>query len=161
MTETTLFIRQLFERGAALQVGVEEVSVDLVGLVPFTLVSFREAKRQQRVASVALLKRVEQSQDVLARLLRALAAWQGQDAATMTQRDLGNFAEKLNAVDSAEDWMAFVRLRNRLVHEYPLDEAEQVARVNACWAKVGFAAEMMERLRTYAASQGLTEIKRS
>lgn len=157
MTDTALFIRQLFDRCAALLTGVDEVLVDLVALTPFTVERFQSATRHQRVASVALLKRMEQVQDVLARLLRALAAWQGRDAAALTMRDLGNLAEQLGAVAHAEEWMALVRLRNRLVHEYPLEEAEQVARVDACWIMTGVARDMTRRLRAYAADQGLIE----
>lgn len=159
MTETAAFIGQLLGRCAALRAGIEEIALDLEPLIPATVAGLKGATRHQRIASVALLKRVEQLQDVLARLLRALAAWRGQDAAGLSLRDLGNLAAQLGGIDDAEEWMALVRLRNRLVHEYPLDEVEQAARVDACWAMAGKATLIAERLHLYAAGQGLAASK--
>ncbi len=101
----------------------------------------------ERIASVALLKRYEQLQDMLGRLFRAYLSWELEDARAMTRRDQANQLEKFHVVGDADDWIDASELRNRLVHEYPIDEAEQVARVNECWTSIHRLIDMYLTLK--------------
>ncbi|RZM05219.1 MAG: hypothetical protein EOP67_76985 [Sphingomonas sp.] len=43
---------------------------------------------------------------------------------------------------------------NRLVHEYPVNEVEQVDRVNECWAAIPRLTDIYEKLRQRLSEQG-------
>ena len=58
--------------------------------------------------------------------------------------------ESLRIIDSPDDWMAVVKLRNRLVHDYPLTR-------EARFAKLVEAARATETLRA-AAQRALTYV---
>ncbi len=90
----------------------------------------------ERICSVALLKRYEQLQDMLGRLFRAYLSWELEDVRAMSRRDQANQLEKLRIVGDADEWVEATELRNRLVHEYPVDETEQIDRVNECWTSI-------------------------
>lgn len=140
-TGTRAVIEAALERCRQVAEGVEEVRPDLVGILPARSMVEIKAERSVSIASVALLKRVEQLQDLLVRLMRALVTWEGADAQAMTARDLANWMEK-QGVLVANDWMELTLLRNRLVHEYPIDLAEQLKRVNESWS----AADRLEQV---------------
>ncbi|NYD91912.1 hypothetical protein [Sphingomonas melonis] len=109
----------------------------------------------ERIASIALLKRYEQLQDMLGRLFRAYLTWELEDVRAMTRRDQANQLEKLGIVEDADDWIGAAELRNRLVHEYPIDEAEQVDRVNDTWDASSGLIQAYVTLRARLAEQGL------
>ncbi|WP_375398491.1 hypothetical protein [uncultured Sphingomonas sp.] len=109
----------------------------------------------ERIATIALLKRYEQLQDMLGRLLRAYLSWELEDVRAMTRRDLANQFEKLGVFDNADAWIDASELRNRLVHEYPIDEAEQVERVNDAWAASAQLVAAYAILRARIADRGL------
>lgn len=109
----------------------------------------------ERIASVALLKRYEQLQDMLGRLFRAYLTWELEDVRAMTRRDQANQLEKLGVIADADEWVGAAELRNRLVHEYPIDEAEQVDRVNDTWAASFGLIHAYATLRARLAEQGI------
>lgn len=116
--------------------GVDELRPFLAPVLPVSGNDLSALPVIERIASIALLKRYEQLQDMLARLLRAYLTWELEDVRAMSRRDQANQAEKFGMVADADDWMEAAELRNRLVHEYPVEEAEQVDRVNECWVGV-------------------------
>lgn len=116
--------------------GIDELRPFLEPVLPVSGDDLYALPVIERIASIALLKRYEQLQDMLARLLRAYVSWELEDVRAMSRRDQANQAEKFGMVADADDWMEAAELRNRLVHEYPVEEAEQVDRVNECWAGV-------------------------
>ena len=103
----------------------------------------------ERIASIALLKRYEQLQDIVGQLGRIVLSWELEDISRLTRRDFANKLERLGVVDDADDYMASNELRNRLVHEYPLDEGEQVHRVNASWEGFPRLVAMIDALRRH------------
>lgn len=109
----------------------------------------------ERIASIALLKRYEQLQDMLGRLFRAYLSWEAEDARAMTRRDQANQLEKLGIIADADEWIGAAELRNRLVHEYPIDESEQVERVNDTWAASSGLMGAYATLRARLAERGL------
>jgi len=116
--------------------GIEDLRPFLDPVLPVAGGDLSTLPVVERIASIALLKRYEQLQDMLGRLLRAYLSWELEDVREMTRRDQANQAEKFGLVDDADDWMEAAELRNRLVHEYPVQESEQVDRVNECWVAV-------------------------
>lgn len=109
----------------------------------------------ERIASVALLKRYEQLQDMVGRLFRAYLDWELEDVRATTRRDQANQLEKFGVFADADDWIGAAELRNRLVDEYPIDEAEQVDRVNETWAASDLLITAYATLRAHLAERGL------
>jgi uncharacterized protein with HEPN domain len=126
----------------AVAVGLRE-ALELLGPQPRSPDEFGALDKIQRTAAAALLKRVEQQQDILARMFRTALIADGVDIVSMTARDVANRMEKVGALADASAWSDLVRLRNRLVHEYPVALAEQYDRVTSAIA----AAPALERVR--------------
>lgn len=135
--------------------GVEELRPFLDSVLPIAEDDLARLPVVERIASIALLKRYEQLQDMLGRLLRAYLSWELEDARAMTRRDQANQLEKLLVIDDADQWVDASELRNRLVHEYPIDEAEQVERVNDCWAAIFGLVRVYAGLKTRLDDKGL------
>ena len=152
--ETAAVITATLARCDRITAGFCDLQPLLQGVMPLTVDGLSRLDTPQRIASVALLKRYEQLQDIVGRLGRAVAAWELEDVQEMTRRDFANWLEKAEIVTSAEHWVAATYLRNRLVHEYPLAEAEQIDRVNACWQGLPPLVTMVERLREHLARRG-------
>ena len=99
---------------------------EALGPVPDNLASFSALPRGRRVASRALLKTVEQMQDQLARLFRLLPKLRAIDTVGWYSQDYANFAEKQGVLEDGLGWSEIVKLRNRLVHDYPLTAEAQL-----------------------------------
>lgn len=154
MTGPEEVLRATLARCHRLAHGLEEVRGLLDGVLPFTGDDLDQLALAQRVASVALLKRIEQLEDMVGRLARATIDWTGGDAREMTQRDVANWMEKRGLVADADHWMKLVRLRNRLVHEYPIGEVEQVARVNESWTAGPALSSLAAAIERFLDTQG-------
>jgi uncharacterized protein with HEPN domain len=126
----------------AVATGLDE-AIGLLGPAPQSLDAFLALGLIERTAAAALLKRVEQQQDIIARLFRTALIADGADVSGMTARDIANRMEKVGALADASIWSALARLRNRLVHEYPADAAEQFDRVKSAIA----AAPQLDTIR--------------
>lgn len=124
--------------------GVSEAK-QLMGDLPADPAAFAQLDVVQRTAARALLKCVEQLQDLLARSLRTLLILEQVEVAGLSPRAIADRAETLGILESSDVWSALVRLRNQLVHEYPLPRLQQYARLSDAW----FGAE---DLRSIAAS---------
>lgn len=135
--------------------GFEDIRPFLSPVLPASEHELEQLPVVERIASVALLKRYEQLQDMLGRLFRAYLDWELEDVRAMTRRDQANQLEKLGMFDDADDWIGATELRNRLVHEYPLGEAEQVERVNETWAASSLLIAAYATLRARIAERGL------
>ncbi len=122
----------------------------LLGTVPADLTAFNAMTEHGRVGSRALLKTVEQLEDQLMRLFRTILQARAVNTKDLYARDVANRMEALRIIDSADDWMAVVKLRNRLVHDYPLTR-------EARFAKLAEAAKATEILRA-AAQRALTYV---
>lgn len=154
MTDTDAVLRSTLLRCRRLSDGIDELRPLLSGHLPTAVSELETLPLIERVASIALLKRVEQLQDMIARLVRLVAVWELLDTATMTRRDIANWMEKSRFVDDADHWVDLTLLRNRLVHEYPIDEAEQVRRVNQCWDAATRLQSIVAAIVTYLSKKG-------
>ena len=150
-------IRAAVARCDRIVAGVEDVRSVLAPFLPAEGDDLDTLPLVQRIASVALLKRFEQLQDMLGRLFRAYLSWELEDVRAMTRRDQANQLEKLGVVQDADDWVDAADLRNRLVHEYPTDESEQRDRVNDTWEVIARLTDTYAILRDRIASRGLLD----
>jgi len=108
--------------------GTEE-ALSLMGHVPDEPTGLARMSVIERTAARALLKSIEQMQDLLARTLRLLLILEEEDLTGMSARGIADRAESLGIIPSTDEWSALVRLRNRLVHEYPASPEVQLARL--------------------------------
>lgn len=146
-------LRAVFARGVRIVAGYDDVRPFLAPVLPASEAALRELPVVERIASIALLKRYEQLQDIVAQLGRLMIAWEGERTDRLSRRDLANWLERFGAVDDADEFIAASELRNRLVHDYPLDEDEQAQRVNASWAGFPALIAMVEALRQHMISR--------
>ena len=128
-------LRKLMVATDAILTGADD-ALALLGLLPATVPAFLTLDATQRTAARALLKVVEQAQDVIARIFRTYLLAEQIDIATMTARDIANRMEKYGLLSSVDQWSALVRLRNRLAHEYPVSPTEQLDRVSEAAAAI-------------------------
>ncbi|MEH3157871.1 MAG: hypothetical protein PGN08_02495 [Sphingomonas taxi] len=135
--------------------GFDDLRPILTPVLPIVGDDLSQLPLVERIASIALLKRYEQLQDMLGRLFRAYLTWELEDVRAMTRRDQANQLEKLGVVADADEWVGAAELRNRLVHEYPIDEAEQIDQVNDTWVASSGLIQAYSILRARLAEQGL------
>ena len=148
-------IRAAVARCDRIVVGIEDVQSILRGVLPVADDDLDDLPLLERVASVAMLKRYEQLQDMLGRLLRSYLSWELEDVQAMTRRDQANQLERLGVVEDADEWIGAAELRNRLVHEYPIDEGEQRDRINDTWIAIERLTNTYAMLRERITSRGL------
>lgn len=154
MSDADAVLRATLLRCRRLSDGVSELRPILAAHLPTQVSLLEGLPLIERIASIALMKRVEQLQDMIARLVRLVAAWELLDTTTMTRRDFANWMEKCRFVEDADQWVDLTLLRNRLVHEYPIDEAEQVRRVNQCWDAATQLQSIVTAIETYLSKKG-------
>lgn len=147
-------VAAILARIDALLVALEEDTGDL-GALPIDMAAFAALRRSQRVASRALLKSVEQTEDQLARLFRLLPALKLIDTSGWFAQDYANFAEKLGILDDSFAWTAIIKLRNRLVHDYPLDPEAQLDMLTKAYNAVPLLRKAARAARTYIENGGL------
>jgi hypothetical protein len=138
----------------ALVVALEE-DADALGALPADMVSYRAMGRSQRVASRALLKSVEQMEDQLARFFRLVPKLMLTDTVGWFAQDYANFAEKLGVVEDSFAWTAIVRLRNRLVHDYPLQPEAQLELLSQAHAAMPLLVNTARAARSFVENEGL------
>lgn len=148
-------LASLASAAEAVATGLDE-ALELLGEPPRSVAAFGSLDKLQRTAAAALLKRVEQQQDILARMFRTALIADGVDIASMTARDIANRMEKLGALADARAWGDLVRLRNRLVHEYPVAIGEQYDRVSSAVAAVPALDRTRRDLLAFLDRQGMS-----
>lgn len=112
-------------------------------LFPLSAGSF---DRQSRKALDAFLQRFQQVYDILARkLMPAMHAYLVADARPRSFRDTLDAFERLELIDSADRWEELNELRNRLIHEYALDDATRAQELNAAFALTAMIEATAER----------------
>lgn len=106
----------------------------------------------KRLAARSLLKSVEQMQDLLGRAIRAILVLEQVDLAGLSPRAWADRAEGIGALPSSEEWSALVRLRNELVHEYPLSPAQRLLRLTDAWNAAAALQHVHRQLCNYVQS---------
>ena len=154
MTGTDALLHAAFRRGQRIVAGFDDLRPFLIDALPASDAELARLPVVERIASIALLKRYEQLQDLVAQLGRLVLSWEGERTDRLTRRDLANWLERFGAVDDADDYVAASELRNRLAHEYPLAENEQSERVNASWAGFPALITMIDALRRHMERRG-------
>lgn len=146
-------VQRLVAAADAVLGGAHE-ALALIGAFPETEAALAALDPVQRTAARAMLKAVEQTQDVEARLFRAYLLAEAIDVTSLTARDIGNLMVKLGALESAEAWSDLARLRNRLAYEYPVAVAAQLERITAAAKAVPILHDILTRMNAFLADKG-------
>ncbi len=126
----------------------------IMGPVPDSIADFVALDDVRSTGARALLKAVEQAQDLLARLFRTYLLAEQIDIADLTARDIANRMEKYGMLADADTWSGLVRLRNRLTHEYPVSPTAQRERVADALAAVPLLRTIRDGLLPTLHSKG-------
>ena len=126
----------------------------IMGPVPDSIADFVALDDVRSTGTRALLKAVEQAQDLLARLFRTYLLAEQIDIADLTARDIANRMEKYGMLADANTWSGLVRLRNRLTHEYPVSPTAQRERVEDALAAVPLLRTIRDGLLPTLHSKG-------
>lgn len=135
MSPESGLLRQSLDAAARLARNLRLSQSDLASKAPFGADGAAAMDRGTEKDVLAFLKTFEQLQDVLAnRVVRAILAATGTDASGWTARDAFLRMESIGALENAQRALDLARLRNRLVHEYPMSAARRADRINAAWS---------------------------
>jgi uncharacterized protein YutE (UPF0331/DUF86 family) len=115
-------------------------ALEFAGVAPKTSDEFAQKTKLQKLASTALIKSIEQLEDQLARLFRTILMALAVDSHGWYAQDVANQMAQLGIVAEADDWVRVIKLRNRLVHDYPLDADAQMEKLTSAY----WAASMMQ-----------------
>lgn len=129
----------------------------LMGQPPSSEQAFEAMTSVQRVASTALLKEFEQLQGTLHSLFRAMLRMLGIRLKGLYPLDIGNHMVELGVIDEPERWVTIVKLRNELVHEYPLGSTERFERVVAALTSIPFLTDAAARAERVIADRHMLE----
>jgi hypothetical protein len=130
-------------------------TLTLIGQVPADEGAFASLTAVERVATTAALKQFEQLEGALNGLFRGILRALGVRLKGLYPLDVGHRIEELGIVDAAGDWLAAVKLRNELVHDYPDRPAERLVRLGAAIATFPFLFDAAQRAAAVVAARGL------
>ena len=117
--------------------------------MPADLTEFDSMASHRQSAARAVLKSFEQIEDQLSRVFRLIPLLLGEDSGRWFARDHADYMERLGVLDAASAWSPVVKLRNQLVHDYPLDAQVQFDRLVEAIGYLPFLAEIHHRLAIF------------
>lgn len=141
----TELLDALMTRLAALHRSAE-IDLALIGELPLEVEAFERLSDARQSASRAFLRSFEQIEDQTARVFRLLPRFFEVDSAGWFSRDHADFMERLGVLNDAADWSAVVKLRNELVHDYPVDAAVRLERLRSAVGRLPFLRDIRQRL---------------
>ena len=107
-----------------------DVALAMISPVPVDLASYSALPTNALIVIAGFLKTVEQLEEQTSRLFRTLLVAKAVDVNGFYARDIADRMEQLGILDDAVRWTDMVKLRNRLVHDYPLGREVRLARLH-------------------------------
>lgn len=132
-------------------------TLPLVGAMPVDDAAFAAMTPIQQIAATAMLKQFEQIEGLLSGLFRAILRTLGVRLKGLYPLDVANRMAELGILDDPGGWVAVVKLRNELVHEYPLGTSERYDRFVAAFDAFPFLFDAAERAHHLVAVRRLLE----
>lgn len=129
-------------------------TLPLIGTMPVDDASFTAMTSIQRMAATAMLNEFEQLEGLLSGLFRAILRTLGVQLKGLYPLDIAN---RMAELDDPESWVATVKLRNELVHEYPLGISDRYDRFVAAHDSFPFLFDAAERAARVVAERHLLE----
>lgn len=143
----------------ALIVRSARATIPIIGAMPTGHREFEAMTTLQRVAATAMLKESEQLEGLLSGLFRAVLRTLGVRLKGLYPLDIANRVAELQILEDPTQWLAVVKLRNELVHEYPLGSSERYNRFLAAFNALPFLFDAAERAQRVVAERNLLETK--
>jgi len=115
---------------------IDRLSARVASLFPVHVETFPTLPEDDGYRLLAFLKRFEELQDLTQRkLFRLVLITEDEDPRDYTTAELVGWIEKLGLVET-RTWRAASSVRNVLVHDYPLNAAQEVDRANSAWTNL-------------------------
>ena len=125
-------------------------------MFPVTAITLANPSSELIKTLDAFLKRFEQTADHLLRKLFPLTiAAADASREVLPFRDILDRLHRFSLIDDPATWVSLNDLRNRLVHDYALDNEELAAYLSAAWHLSPMLLEQVSTLRQYASEHGL------
>lgn len=132
-------------------------TVPLIGAMPANDAEFEVMTTLQKIAATAMLKQFEQLEGLLSSLFRAVLRTLGVRLKGLYPLDIANRMSELQILDDPRRWLAVVKLRNELVHEYPLGTSERYDRFAEAFASLPFLFETAKRAERFVAERRILD----
>lgn len=132
-------------------------TVPMIGAMPNDDAQFAAMTPLQRIAATAMLKEFEQLEGLLSGLFRAILRTLGVRLKGLYPLDVANRMAELGVIDDPKRWAAVVKLRNELVHEYPLGSSDRYDRFSAAFDALPFLFDAAERAERVVAERGVLD----
>lgn len=146
------FLAEALAMADAVAVRLRKSQEDLAGILPIEAHALAELGNQEHANIDALIKRVENLQDILQRrVFRALLMAEGEAVRGQPAPAIADLLEARGAIASAEQWKDLAGLRNRLAHDYPLNPDIQADRINGAFAAIALLTATLDQIRQYIA----------
>lgn len=130
----------------------------LAPLFPMDGARLAALDEERREGPDALLKRFENLVNTLQdQVFRLVAEWeQARDPRHLSRRDVLDYLEKIGALDSADQFLDAVNIRNRLSHLYPADPDRQAGQFNRAYAAARVVLAALTSTEAWAIRRGIT-----
>ncbi|MBJ6122674.1 hypothetical protein [Sphingomonas mollis] len=132
-------------------------TLPLIGRMPVDDATFAAMTTMQRMASTAMLKQFEQMEGLLTGLFRAILRIMAVRLKGLYPLDIANRMAELDVLDDPDRWVAITKLRNELVHEYPLGSSDRYDRFIAAHDAFPFLFDAAERAHRVVVARRLLE----
>lgn len=132
-------------------------TLPLIGTMAHDDASYAAMTPLQRIATTAMLKQFEQLEGLLNGVFRAILRALGVRLKGLYSLDIANRMAELDILDDSGRWVSVVKLRNELVHEYPVGTSDRYDRFVAAHAALPLLLDAASRADRVVAARGLLE----
>jgi len=141
-------IESAVKENEAHQKRIERVVALLKEVFPADVISFKGFSETEIEHVDQFIYRFSKMQDSLGtRLIPAIYSLLEGDDAPKPFLDILNRLEKLQIIDSVDEWQFFRNLRNNLAHDYPESLAQTVETLNLLHREIGKFLSIFQRLK--------------
>lgn len=132
-------------------------TLPLIGLMARDDASYEAMTALQKIATTAMLKEFEQLEGLLNGLFRAILRALGVRLKGLYPLDIANRMAELDILDDPARWVTIVKLRNELVHEYPISTSDRYDRFAAAHDSFPLLLDAADRAERVVGARGLLE----
>lgn len=154
--ETVAATREAMVACEMLSAHLDRLAQRMVADFPLLPPQLQQWPDEQRERLHALLRMFEQLHDLVGRrLFRGALSLSGEDPAGLSARNLNRRLETLGGIADADGWLDLTATRNLLVHDYPVNAAQQADRANRAWRDLPMLIAATHLIIAFIRSEGL------
>lgn len=157
MTPEQEILADLIQQIRALRESIPP-TMAMIGDLPRTVDAFDAIPVTARIGTTAMLKQFEQLEDALASVFRSVLKALGQKLKGLYPLDIGNRMVELDVLDDGHAWLAIVKLRNQLVHEYSLEADQRLLRMTQAYDAIPMLIDAAVRVDRLIEDRKLLEL---